>query len=190
MSARPAVILDRDGVINWDSHDWVKTFEEVVFIPGSLEALSRLNQAGRRVYVATNQSWVSKQIIPEAERVVIQTLDRIREAVAQAGGEIEAFEFCPHQDSDNCNCRKPKPGLLLAIAEKHGVDLSRSVFCGDSWRDIEAGAAAGIGKTIFLRTRPTQEAVEAELARCRKPDYQVDDLTEAVDIILREGLGA
>ncbi len=190
MRRKPAVILDRDGVLNYDSHDWVKRFEEVRFMPGALDAMRRLHQAHRTVFLATNQSWVSKRIIPDAEAVLADTLSRICGAVSSAGGHITRVFFCPHQDSDRCACRKPQPGLLLQIAQAHNVDLSASVMCGDSWRDVEAAAAAGVGTVIFLRTRPTVEDVEAELALCRPPDHQVSDLAEAVDLILRDGLGA
>lgn len=186
----PAVILDRDGVINYDSDHFVKRFEEIVFMPGALEAVARLTRAGRRIYVATNQAWVSKRIVPEPEAVLADTLRRLRGAAAEAGGEILGVAACPHQDSDQCDCRKPMPGLLLRIAAEHGVDLSRSVMCGDSWRDVEAAAAAGVGTMIFLRTRATEAAVQAELDLCRAPDFQARDLTEAAGIILERGLGA
>ena len=189
MGTKPAVILDRDGVINHDHMDWVKRFDEVRFIDGSLDAIRRLTESGREIYVVTNQSWVSKRILPDPLPILHDTLGRIQAAVSEAGGRINAIEFCPHQDSDQCNCRKPKPGMLLAVAEKYDVDLSRSVMCGDSWRDVEAAAAAGVGTMIFLRTRPTEAEVQAELDRCRTPDYQARDLAEAVGIILGEGLG-
>ncbi|MDI9584070.1 MAG: HAD-IIIA family hydrolase [Acidobacteriota bacterium] len=188
--AEPAVLLDRDGVINYDSHSWVMRFEDIVFFPGSLEAIARLTQAGRRIYVVTNQAWVSKRLLPEPEAVLQDTLTRLRGAVAESGGEILDIAACPHQDSDQCDCRKPAPGLLLKIAQEHRVDLSRSVMCGDSWRDVEAAAAAGVGTMIFLRTRPTQAEVQAELDRCRPPDFQAKDLAEAAEIILEHGLGA
>lgn len=189
-NAKPAVLLDRDGVINYDSHNWVMRFEDIVFFPGSLEAIARLTQAGRRIYVVTNQAWVSKRLLPDPEAVLRDTLTRLRDAVADAGGEILDIAACPHQDSDRCNCRKPAPGLLLKIAQEHSVDLSRSVMCGDSWRDVEAAAAAGVGKMIFLRTRPTEAEVQAELKLCRPPDFQAEDLAAAVEIILEHGLGA
>ncbi len=192
MRRKPAVILDRDGVINYDSlEDYVIDYErDVKYIPGSLEAMRKLREAGREVYLATNQAWVSQGLRENGPAVVRDTLTRLRLRVKEEGGLLHGVGFCPHQDDDCCACRKPQPGILLKLQLKYGLDLSRSVMVGDSWRDVEAAAAAGVGSFVFVRTRPTEQQVEAELQRCRPPAYQAANLAAAVEIILREGLGS
>ena len=191
MRRRPAVILDRDGVINYDSFEhYVVDYErDVRFIPGSLDALRKLREAGREVYLATNQAWVSRGLRENGPAVVRDTLTCLRLRARQEGGLLHGVGFCPHQDEDYCPCRKPEPGILLKLQMKYGLDLARSVMVGDSWRDVEAAAAAGVGSFVFVRTRPTEEEVQAELQRCRPPDYQAGNLAAAVQIILDKGLG-
>jgi len=191
MRRKPAVLLDRDGVFNRDSEkSYVIEYSDLHFLPGALDAVRRLRDAGREVYLITNQAWVSRGLRSNGQAVVRDTLTQLRLHVRRSGGMLHGVEFCPHQDGDGCNCRKPQPGMILKAQMKYGIDLSRSVMVGDSWRDVEAATAAGVGKVVFLRTRPTEAKVEAELEHCRLPDYQAQDLAAAVDIILREGLGA
>jgi D-glycero-D-manno-heptose 1,7-bisphosphate phosphatase len=135
------VILDRDGVINQDSDDYIKSLDDWVPIPGSLEAIARLSHSGFRVAVATNQSGLARGLFR------LDTLNaihqRLCERVSALGGRIEMIAFCPHGPDDGCDCRKPRPGLLLEIAERFGVELANVPFIGDSFGDIQAARAAG-----------------------------------------------
>ncbi len=142
------IILDRDGVINEDSEQFIKSPEEWHPIPGSLEAIARLNQWGWRVVVASNQSGVGRGLFD------MDTLNSIHEkmvkSLAQAGGRIDAIFFCPHAADSTCDCRKPKPGLLKQIAERFNVDLAGVPTVGDSMRDLLAGEAVGCAPYLVL----------------------------------------
>ncbi len=135
------VILDRDGVINHDSDHYIKSPEEWTPLPGSLNAIALLNQNGWRVAVATNQSGISRGLFDVHALNAMH--DKMHKALAAVGGRVDAVFFCPHLPEDGCDCRKPKPGLLMRIAERFGVPLADSPMVGDSHRDLEAGAAAG-----------------------------------------------
>jgi len=130
------IILDRDGVINFDSDQFIKTTEEWLPIPGSLEAIARLNQAGYRVAVATNQSGIGRGLFDMPTLNAIH--DKMHKACAQVGAHIDAIFFCPHTNDAQCNCRKPKSGMLEEIAERYGMSLQGVPAVGDSLRDLEA----------------------------------------------------
>lgn len=183
MRCRPAVFLDRDGVINYDRDDWVKSWEEFRFYPGSREAIAQLTDAGREIYIITNQSGVGRGLMPGRRLLDIHAKMQIE--VARAGGRIMGIQVCPHTPDDHCRCRKPLPGLLLKAAAKWGIDLQRSWLVGDSARDIQAGYAAGC-TTIWVTTQATEELHQQEQMVIR-PDFQVRDLAEAVQIILGRG---
>lgn len=142
------IILDRDGVINQDSDAFIKSPAEWIPIPGSLEAIARLNQAGYRVVVATNQSGIARGLFS------MPTLNAIHQkmhAAAQlAGADIDAIFFCPHSADNNCDCRKPKPGMLHAIAERFDVSLRGLPNVGDSLRDLQAGFVVGCEPYLVL----------------------------------------
>jgi len=142
------VILDRDGTINFDSDQYIKAPEEWRPIPGSLEAIARLTQAGYRLVVATNQSGIARGLFDVATLNAIH--DAMHRAVAQAGGRIEAVFFCPHAADSDCACRKPKPGMLLEIGRRFNVALEDAVMVGDSLRDLQAAAAAGARPALVL----------------------------------------
>jgi len=135
------VILDRDGTINEDRDDFVKSADEWVPIAGALEAIARLNHAGWHTVIATNQSGLARGLLDMARLNAIHA--RMNRELAAVGGRIDAIFFCPHGPGDGCDCRKPLPGLFTRIAERYGVDLHKSPAVGDSLRDIQAGAAAG-----------------------------------------------
>jgi D-glycero-D-manno-heptose 1,7-bisphosphate phosphatase len=145
----PLVILDRDGVINEDSDAYIKSPAEWVPIPGSLEAIARLNHAGYRVVVATNQSGVARGLFGMAELNAIH--QKLHAALARLGGQLDGIYFCPHGPDDGCSCRKPRPGLLREIAARHGIDLAGVPAIGDSLRDLEAARAVG-ATAILVRT--------------------------------------
>lgn len=143
------VILDRDGVINEDSENFIKTADEWRAIPGSLEAIASLNRAGYRVVVATNQSGIARGLF------TLETLNRIHDKMLaelnRCGGHIDAIFFCPHGPDDQCQCRKPLPGMLKEISEKYGVSLEGIPVVGDSLRDLQAAIAAG-ARPVLVET--------------------------------------
>ena len=142
------VILDRDGTINQDSDQYIKSPAEWKPIPGSLEAIARLTQGGWRIAVATNQSGIARGLIDMSTLNAIHA--EMHRAVGQAGGRIDAIFFCPHSADSNCECRKPKPGLLLEIASRFGVNLKGVPMIGDTMRDVAAAAAAGAQPWLVL----------------------------------------
>lgn len=181
MRKRPAVFLDRDGVINQDSDYYIKSWAEFGFLPGSLDALRRLHEAGCEVYVVTNQQGVAKGLM--SHRVLLDILLRLRVTVRRHGGLIHGIAYCRHLKEEGCACRKPRPGMLRKLAFKYGLDLSRSVIVGDSCTDVLCGQSAGC-ETILLHTRQP-ERVSEHLERCETPpDHQCENLQQAVDIIL------
>lgn len=135
------ILLDRDGVINEESAAFIKSPEEFLPLEKSLEAIALLNQHDYKVFVITNQSGLARGLFDEKTLNVIH--QKMRDEAAKVGGKIEAIYFCPHQASDLCECRKPKPGLLKQFANDYGVDLADIYFIGDSLRDIQAAQNAG-----------------------------------------------
>ena len=138
------LILDRDGVINQDSDDFIKSPDEWVPIPGSLEAIARLNHEGWHVAVATNQSGVGRGLFDMSTLNAIHR--KMHKALAAVGGRIDAIFFCPHAPEDHCSCRKPKPGLFQDIARRYELENLQGVpSVGDSVRDLQAGEPLGCG---------------------------------------------
>jgi D-glycero-D-manno-heptose 1,7-bisphosphate phosphatase len=174
------IILDRDGVINEDSDDYIKSPSEWKPIRGSLEAIARLHHAGWRVVVATNQSGIARKLFD------LDTLARIHKTmhqrVVENGGLIDAVFFCPHGPDDNCNCRKPRPGMLLDIAERLRIDLDRVPAVGDSLRDIQAAQSAG-AHPILVKTGNGFGTVSNPRLDPAVPVY--DDLYSVVDALLK-----
>ena len=142
------VVLDRDGVINADSDQYIKSPEEWKPIAGSLEAIARLTQAGFHVVVATNQSGVGRGLFDMATLNAMH--DKMHKAVNQLGGRIDAVFFCPHANDAGCDCRKPRPGMLLEIAERFNVALRDVPVIGDSLRDLQAASTAGARPILVL----------------------------------------
>ncbi|MBM3835531.1 MAG: HAD family hydrolase [Verrucomicrobia bacterium] len=169
-----AVFLDRDGVLNKsDVRDGLpyapRTLEEFALLPGVVEATRRLREAGFRLIVVTNQPDVGAG---KVQRSVIESMhDRLR-----AWLPIDSIEVCYHQDCDACDCRKPKPGLLLGAANRMSISLRDSYVVGDRWRDIAAGQEAGC-RTILVDYRYEERQAEA-------PDFVVTSLSDAVPIII------
>ena len=142
------IVLDRDGVINYDSDQFIKSPDEWRPIPGSLEAISRLNHAGFRVVVATNQSGLGRGLFDMATLIAIN--DKMHKALGQLGGRIDALFYCPHTADSACECRKPKPGMLIEIGNRFGVDLTGVPCVGDSVRDLQAAAAVEAQPILVL----------------------------------------
>ena len=148
------VVLDRDGTINHDSDQYIKSPAEWKPIKGSLEAIARLSQNGWRVVVATNQSGIGRGLFDMATLNAIH--DTMHRAVHLAGGRIDAIFFCPHAGDSNCECRKPKPGMLLEIAKRMNVELEGVPMVGDSLRDLQAAVAAGARPVLVLTGKGTK----------------------------------
>ncbi len=141
-------ILDRDGVINRDSEQFIKSPEEFHMIPGSAEAIARLNHAGYHVVVATNQSGVGRGLFDMATLNAIN--EKMMRLVGLSGGRIDAVFYCPCAADANCECRKPQAGMFREIAERYGVDLTGAPSVGDSLRDLQAGAQVGAQPILVL----------------------------------------
>ncbi len=142
------IILDRDGVINHDSEQFIKSPDEWRPIPGSLEAIARLNRAGYRCVVATNQSGVGRGLLDFATLNAIH--DKMHRALALAGGRIDAVFYCPHTADARCDCRKPKPGMLVEIGRRFNVELTGVPCIGDGLRDLQAADAVGSQPMLVL----------------------------------------
>jgi D-glycero-D-manno-heptose 1,7-bisphosphate phosphatase len=157
-STRKLVILDRDGVINADSDAFIKSPDEWIALPGSLEAIARLNQAGYRIAVASNQSGIGRGLFDMATLNAMHA--KMHRQAAAVGGRIDAVFFCPHTAQDHCDCRKPKPGMLKMIAERFEVDPEHTPVVGDALRDLQAGAALGF-RTHLVRTGKGEKTLAA-----------------------------
>ena len=172
------IILDRDGVINHDSAAYIKSPQEWRPITGSLNAIARLNQAGFHVIVASNQSGVGRGLFDMAALNAIH--DKMHKALAQAGGRVDAIFFCPHVADDNCNCRKPKVGMLEDIAHRLNTNLHGVPMVGDSLRDLQAAVAAQAAPMLVL----TGNGKKTQRAGGLPPDTRVfADLAAAVDAL-------
>jgi len=175
------VLLDRDGVINRNKDDYVKTVDEFVFLPGALEGLAKLKEAGITTVVISNQAGVGRGLIEPSE------LERINRkmlcAVAEHGGEIAGLYYCTHRKDEGCHCRKPQIGLLQTASADLGFDLAEAFLVGDAWSDIEAGRRAGCRTVLTLTGKALAKDVEAW--DC-KPEHIAVDLPSAVDWILAQ----
>jgi D-glycero-D-manno-heptose 1,7-bisphosphate phosphatase len=173
------IILDRDGVINEDSDAYIKSPAEWRPIPGSLEAIARLTQSDYRVVVATNQSGIARGLFDLDTLMRIH--DKMHMLVAEMGGHIDAVFYCPHGPEDDCDCRKPMPGLFHSIAQRLMVDLKGVPAIGDSLRDLQAAVAVG-ARPILVQTGKGLGTL-AKLGAGH--DYEVyPDLAAAVDALL------
>lgn len=177
----PFIILDRDGVINYDSDEYIKSPDEWLPIPGSLEAIAQLNRCGFRVLVATNQSGVGRGYYD------LETLSQIHEklmqSLASVGGYVEEIFFCPHMPDHNCDCRKPKPGLLHAMCEKYQIDFPSTYFIGDSYADMQVALIVGC-KPLLVRTGNGNLTLKNHPAFMSIPNFS--DLAHAVDYVLAQ----
>jgi len=155
------VILDRDGTINEDRDDFVKSPDEWVPLPGALEAIARLNHAGWHTVIATNQSGLGRGTFDMVTFNAMHT--KMNQMLAKQGGRIDAVFFCPHAPDESCSCRKPLPGLFEQIGERFGMSLRDVPVVGDSLRDLQAGVAAGC-RPHFVRTGKGARLNDAQLA--------------------------
>jgi len=174
------VILDRDGVINEDSDEYIKSEDEFVPLPGSLAAIARLNRAGYTVAVASNQSGVGRGLFDLATLESMHA--KLARLLAAEGGEVDHIFYCPHTPEDACECRKPQPGLMRQIAEYYAVPLTGVPVIGDSLRDLEAARAVG-ARPILVRTGKGERTLAAGRGLEGVPVYA--DLAAAVDELVK-----
>ena len=179
---RGLLVLDRDGVINRDSSEFVKSTDEWLPLEGSIEAIARLSRGGFTVAVASNQSGLARGLFDEVALTAMH--DKLRRLVAAQGGQVDRIVVCPHGPDDDCSCRKPKPGLLLQLAEHYAASLHGVPVIGDSLRDLQAAAAVG-ARPILVRTGnglKTEAALPPEFG-----DIEIfDDLAAATAALLAE----
>lgn len=176
-----AVFLDRDGVINENRPDHVKSWVEFHFLPGVPEAVARLTACGVRVFVITNQAIVNRGMVPSA---VVQEINRrMVEELARHGGRVEAVAYCPHRPEEQCSCRKPQPGLLFELAATHELDLRDAVMIGDALTDVDAALAAGCRAVLVLTGRGREQVGLARMSG-GGPFTVAPDLGAAIDLLL------
>lgn len=180
------IFIDRDGVINkdpggWTTHSYVTKTHELQFLPGALKALSLLNRNGIRVVVVSNQAGVSKGYFTKEDLDIVNT--RMLDAIGKAGGRVEEVYYCTHRDEDNCDCRKPKPGMLERAMGKYRISARDTFMIGDSKVDVLAGKALGM-KTVFVLSGKTSEDEMRKWGV--KPDYVFPHLLGAVEWILNK----
>lgn len=174
------IILDRDGVINEDSDDYIKSADEWIPIPGSIEAIVRLKEHGYITTVATNQSGIARGYFDPDTLEAMH--DKFRTLLLEAGQHIDAIDYCPHAPDDACSCRKPAPGMLLDLAGRFSVAPADVMTVGDSWRDYQAASKAGM-KFALVRTGKGMRT----LASCALPRQipVFDDLSSFVDDLIK-----
>jgi len=177
-----AVFLDRDGVINENRDDYVKTWEEVVFLPGVIDALARLACTPFHIVIVTNQSPIGRGILTEEEVKAINR--RLVAEIESHGGRVDGVYYCPHHPDDRCECRKPKPGLLYQAARDLELDLTHSYLIGDAVSDIKAALAVGCYPILVTSGRGQRQMLLLQQERDEQISV-VQDLAEAVNLILR-----
>ncbi|PQZ72154.1 D-glycero-beta-D-manno-heptose-1,7-bisphosphate 7-phosphatase [Achromobacter sp. MYb9] len=175
------IILDRDGVINQDSDAFVKNPDEWIALPGSLQAIARLTQAGWKVVVATNQSGLARGLFDMDTLTAIHT--KMRRELAAVGGSIDAVFLCPHGPDDNCSCRKPRPGMFEQIGRRYDIDLTGVPAVGDSLRDLQASSSVGCSPWL-VQTGNGKKT----LAKGGLPDNTrvCEDLSAVADTLLQD----
>lgn len=180
------VFIDRDGVINkdpggWTKYNYVTKWSEFHFIPGAIDAIKKLNRKGFEVIVISNQAGVNKGYFSKEDLKAVTK--RMLDEINKNGGRIKEVYYCIHRDEDNCDCRKPKPGLLEKAAREFNIELGNTYFIGDSEVDVIAGRRAGM-RTIFILSGKTSRREMEKWPE--KPDYTFNDLLEAVNWMLKK----
>ena len=182
LAKRGLIVLDRDGVINRDSRDFVKSAAEWGPLPGSIEAIASLSRAGFTVAVASNQSGLGRGLFDR--RALAAMHRKFRRLVANAGGRIDRIVVCPHTPDEGCDCRKPKAGLLHRLARYYATDLRGVPVVGDSLRDLEAAVTAN-ARPILVRTGNGRKT-EAALERSLDSTEVFDDLAAVAAALVKE----
>ena len=179
------IFIDRDGVINkdpggWTKYNYVTKWEEFKFLPNSIKALKKLNETGYKIVVMSNQAGISKGYYTEEKLNEINR--KMIEGITKNGAKLEKVYYCIHQDSDNCNCRKPKTGLFKIAEKKLKIKLRSMFFIGDGKMDMEAGRNMGMRTLLVLSGKTSLEDIRGWE---KQPDYIFNDLFEAVNFILK-----
>ena len=182
---KKVVFLDRDGVINFDSPNYIKSRCEFKFIPGSIEAISELTLNGFTSFVITNQSALARGLISFEELEEIHNM--MKKRVASEGGKLTEIFFCPHMPNDGCDCRKPQPGMIFQAQRKYDIDLADAVMVGDSAKDIVCAYNAGCDRAVQVKTGKEGEIERLLDARQIRPDHVAANLLEAAKWIMAHG---
>lgn len=177
------IFLDRDGVINVDSPDYIKIPDEFHFIPGSAKAIGLLTAHGFDVILITNQSVINRKMVTSSTLEAI--FDKLKTGVTAEGGRIKDIFFCPHAPHENCSCRKPLPGLILQSQKKYDLNLEETCMVGDSAKDIMCARNAGCGKAVLVKTGNGVNALKTLQAQGHFPDHVVPDLMAAARLIIQ-----
>ena len=179
---KPALFLDRDGVIIENRSNYVRTWSDVAIYPQAIEALIKVKPTGYKTIIITNQSAVSRGLI--SPEIAQEINSRLIEEIQSAGGRIDGIFMCPHAPHENCACRKPQPGLILEAADSLSLDLNRSILVGDALSDIMAGQSAGVGKNVLVRTGRGNAQSAIPLASQIHPFLIYDTLAEALSELI------
>ncbi|RLJ00081.1 MAG: D-glycero-beta-D-manno-heptose-1,7-bisphosphate 7-phosphatase [Candidatus Aenigmatarchaeota archaeon] len=181
------VFLDRDGVINLDSSEYIKSWSEFKFIPRSIEAIKEITLKGFNAIIITNQSVINRNLVSAEGLEYI--LNMMKNEIKVGGGLIRDIFFCPHIPEDNCQCRKPKPGLIFQAQKAYRIVLKDAVMVGDSAKDIECARNAGCGTAVLVKTGNGAEAEKTLAEKKIYPDHIAKDLYEAVQWIVKIKVG-
>jgi D-glycero-D-manno-heptose 1,7-bisphosphate phosphatase len=181
----PAIFLDRDGVIIENRADYVQDWSHVSIFPDAIHALSNPKLKNHKIVIVTNQSAVGRSIISLETAEAIN--DRLVDLIIEQGGRIDAVYLCPHGPDDGCDCRKPRPGLLLRAARELSIDLKRSWMIGDAWSDVQAGQSAGVQGTILLKTGRGADQLYLPKPANIGGFLVCEDLPQALETILAYG---
>ncbi|MBT3311406.1 MAG: D-glycero-beta-D-manno-heptose 1,7-bisphosphate 7-phosphatase [Desulfobacterales bacterium] len=178
------IFLDRDGVINHDSKDYIKNPSEFNFISGSPAAIRKLNENSFEVIVITNQSAVNRKMVTIA--IIESIFSKMKSGIKDAGGIIKDIFYCPHIPEENCNCRKPMPGMIHAARKKYNIDLESSYMIGDSVKDIECAKKAGCGMAILVLTGNGIKSEKILIEKNILPDHVAENLLKAAEWIISQ----
>lgn len=181
----PAVFLDRDGVLIENRADYVREWSQVSVYPKTYSSLISIHNAGYKIVIVTNQSAVGRGLI--TLQTAHELNQRLVELIQENGGYVDGVYLCPHQPGDGCDCRKPKPGMLLQAANELNIDFSRSWMIGDAWSDILAGRSVGLHGTILVRTGRGHEQFLQPQPENLNSFFVARDLADAAHIIIANG---
>ena len=175
---QPAIFLDRDGVIIDNRENYVRSWEDVEIFPQALDAIAALQDSIYKIIIVTNQSPIGRGILTYQQ--VHQINQRLLNVIESNGGVIDGVYLCPHSPEDKCECRKPRPGMLLKAAREHNIDMERSIMIGDALTDLQAGLAAGVGRVALVRTGRGAQQEKVKSTANLPPFATYDTLSQAI----------